>query len=142
MFVATCARTRCGKSFEAKTVRARYCSASCRALDSKDRRSRPQGPSGNVLTLPGSRGAGTIRSAVLEALDTQVDTVAGRQALAIADRLDFGVSDGAWAAMSKRLDELLAAAERAAASALIAAGDESDPIAFLQARGERRSAAG
>lgn len=140
MFAVACAR--CGTRFEGKTARAAYCSASCRALASRDRKTRPQPPSGVVVALPGVQGDTTIRAAVLVALGAQQDTVAGRQALALADRLDSGASDGAWSAMSKRLGELLAEAERVAAEAMAASGDQVDPVEFLKARGERRRHAG
>ena len=142
MFAVTCARGACGKPFEAKTARAKYCSASCRALDSKDRKTHPQPPSGNVVSMPGARGAGTIRAAVVKALSGQADSVAGRQALKIAERLDQGASDSAWANLSRRLDDLLEAASRAAALAAVQGQDEDNPVAFLKARAEKRRAAG
>lgn len=136
MFSATC--TRCHTPFEAKTARAKYCSASCRALDSKDRKTHPQPSTGNVFTLPGKAAAKTIRAAVLEQLGDQQDGVPGRQALALADRLDNGVSDGAWAAMSKRLGELLDEAARAGVRAKIDGG-QTDPVEFLKRRGDDRA---
>lgn len=139
MFAVTCAR--CQTPFEAKTARAKYCTASCRALDSKDRRNRPQPPSGNVVSLPGAKGAGTIRAAVMKALASQADSVAGRQAVKIAERLDQGASDSAWANLSRRLDDLLAAADRAAALAAAQGQDEDNPVAYLKARAERRQRA-
>lgn len=128
MFAVTCAR--CGTPFEGKTARATYCSASCRALASKDRRSRPQAPAGNVVALPGRTGASTIRAAVAKQLGGQQDTVPGRQALALADRLDNGASDGAWANLSKRLGELLEEAELLKVAA--AGSTETDPIEYLK----------
>lgn len=140
MIATSCAR--CSTPFEAKTIRARYCSASCRALDSKDRRNHPQAPAGNVRALPGARGPEDITAAVRAALGSQLESVAGRQAVKLATRLDQGASDSSWSAMSKRLDELLAQAAQAAALAAVKGDDESNPIAYLKARGERRRVAG
>ena len=62
-------------------------------------------------------------------------------ALALADRLDAGVSDTAWSPMSRRMDELIAAV---AEQALLAAAshDDTNPIAFLLQRAEDRRTGG
>jgi hypothetical protein len=133
MLQRTCSR--CGTEFEAKTSRATYCTASCRALASRERHEKP---TSNVFTMPGAKGSGTIRAAVLAELGGQQDGVSGRQALAIADRLDAGVSDTAWLPMSRRLDELLAQAAKLAAAAPGAEDGKPDPIEYLVERGEQR----
>jgi len=136
MFECSCAR--CGASFEGKTRRATYCSSVCRAMASKERRSKP---SGEVVSLPGAKGAGTIEAAVREQLGSQLDTVVGRQAVAAAQRLDGSVSDSAFSPMSRRLHELLDQAAQAAALAASkgGVGVEENPIAFLKSRAERRA---
>ncbi len=138
----TKACARCGKEFESASARAKYCGSTCRARSSEERKTHPQPPSGNVVSMPGARGAGTIRAAVVKALAGQADSVAGRQALKIAERLDQGASDSAWANLSRRLDDLLEAASRAAALAAVQGQDEDNPVAYLKARAEKRRAAG
>ena len=107
-------------------------------MASKERRSKP---SGEVVSLPGAKGAGTIEAAVREQLGSQLDTVVGRQAVAAAQRLDGSVSDSAFSPMSRRLHELLDQAAQAAALAASkgGVGVEENPIAFLKSRAERRA---
>lgn len=127
---------RCSKAFEAKTARAVYCSASCRALASKDRSKHPVA---GVTTLPGAKGAGTIEASVLKSLGNQLDTVVGRQAIVAARRMDAGVSDSSFAPMSRRLDELLETAAQQAALAAAKGDDADNPIAYLRKRAEERA---
>ena len=105
-------------------------------MASKERRSKQS--SGEVVPLPGAKGAGTIEAAVREQLGSQLDTVVGRQAVAAAQRLDGSVSDSAFSPMSRRLHELLDQAAQAAALAATKGDAEDNPIAFLKAQAERR----
>ena len=127
---------RCATEFDAKTARAVYCSASCRALASKDR---SRNPGATVTSLPGARGAGTIAAAVLEKLGNQRDSVVGRQAMRAAERMDAGVSDSSFAPMSRRLDELLEVAAQQAALAAASGDDQDNPIAYLRKRAAERA---
>jgi len=127
---------RCSTEFEAKTARAVYCSASCRALASKDRKTHP---TASVTNLPGANGAGTIEASVLKSLGNQLDTVVGRQAVVAARRMDAGVSDSSFAPMSRRLDELLEVAAQQAALAAAKGDDLDNPIAYLRKRAEDRA---
>ena len=127
---------RCSTEFEAKTARAVYCSASCRAMASQDRKAHPMA---HVTSLPGAKGAGTIEAAVLKKLGNQHDTVVGRQAMVAARRMDAGVSDSSFAPMSRRLDELLEVAEQQAALAAASGADQDNPIAYLRKRAEERA---
>jgi len=126
---------RCSTEFDAKTARAVYCSSSCRALASQDRKAHPVTP---VSTLPG-KGAGTIEASVLKSLGNQLDTVVGRQAVVAARRMDAGVSDSSFAPMSRRLDELLEVAAQQAALAAASGADQDNPIAYLRKRAEERA---
>lgn len=123
----TCAA--CRKPFEAKTKRAKFCSATCR-----QRAKRARGAA-NVLELrPAAASSGVERAtrAELEEVD-RVDTALGQAALALARRLDVGQADtgSAMASLVKEWRATLAAATEGATTA-------EDPIDEIRAQWEKR----
>lgn len=109
----------CGKTFSAKSNRARYCSDRCRK--------RAQRGGGEVVELPAKVGqvegsvldvAGPVVTATVDALKAadRLETPHGAMALSLARRMDLpGLDTGsALAAVSRQLDAILAVALRGA----------------------------
>ena len=109
----------CGRSFSAKSNRARYCSDRCRK--------RAQRGGGEVVELPAKVGqvegsvlavAGPVVTATFDALKAadRLETPHGAMALSLARRMDEpGLDTGsALAAVSRQLDAVLVVALRGA----------------------------
>lgn len=137
-------RCPCGTSLEGRSPRATYCSSSCRARATKQRRAN-RAPA-TVSALPGaSVVAGAIeRRVVAELSAPQLDSSLGQMAVLAARQLDGG-HDGAsaMASLMRRLEQMLDTlrAERVASEAQ-ADADADDPFAFLARRAEERAARG
>lgn len=113
----------CGKEYEAKTPRSRFCSDRCRAAN-KGR------PKAEVVALPATEVQGSVYRSTLAALEKveRVDHPAGQSALLLARRMDAQVDTGsALAALARehaaRLESALAGTLRNA-SPLDRARDE------------------
>jgi hypothetical protein len=105
----------CGKALTSTRKDARYCSSSCRGKAVAKRRLAAQAAEVVVPISPAAPPAETsgLRATVAEQLRKvkRLDTVAGQQALLLADRLEHSTLDNgsAVAALSKELDRLTAA---------------------------------
>ena len=136
--------SRCGKEFEAQRPTARYCTASCRALASREAKRAAEGAAlaadATVVAIASrrrstsrsaSRGAaGTVEESVTRELGEAASTSLGRQALALARRMDANIDTGsALASLSKQLVILTAAAVREKAQVA-----EEDPVGAIQAQ--------
>ena len=133
----------CGTSLAGRASRATYCSSTCRARATKQRKANRQ--PGTVSTLPGQGSLGAIeRRVVAELTAAQLDSSMGQMAALAARQLDGG-HDGAsaMASLMRRLEQMLETlrAERVAAEAQTDL-DADDPIAFLARRAEERAARG
>lgn len=121
---------RCGKSYEAKRPTSKYCSSSCRARQSQSPKP--------VADLPTKR-TGTDLHAVTERELTEagrLDTVLGRQALELAQRITSSQETGsAVASLSKEFRAVMEAA-------MEGVGIAADPLDELRARRERKRSAG
>jgi len=137
--------SRCGKEFAAQRPTAKYCSASCRAMASRDAKRAAEAAglteAANVVAIAGRRpnaatrkpkalGGAGVESSVLRELGDAASTSLGEQALVLARRLDANVDTGsALASLSKQLVVLTAAAVRDKAP--VAA---EDPVGAVQAQ--------
>ena len=114
----------CGKTFAARSNRARYCSDRCR------KRAQRAGGVGEVVELPAKVGQvagsalaspGPVEAATVEALMAadRLETPHGAMALSLARRMDEpGLDTGsALAAVSRQLDAILTVALRGAGAA-------------------------
>lgn len=115
----------CGRVFDGKTSRARFCSSACRGRAARQRTA--------PTPTPGSQVAASVTEALRRM--RQLDTPSGQQAVALAQRIDAGTDVAAGlAACSRQLQALLKDAQHAAYL-----DDDDDPIAQLrQRRDERR----
>jgi hypothetical protein len=129
----------CGKRYEAKSKRSRFCArVDCRRARDRERRRRERGA--EVVPLGAAIVAGEtgeVEGATLEQLTSagRLETAAGRNALVLARRLDAGGLDtgSSVAALSK---QHLSALSEALAGAIVVA----DAVDELRARRERRHA--
>lgn len=108
----------CGKTFEARHPKARYCSDRCRKRKGK--------ADATVTALPtpqteGERPVGSVERTTVQALSDagRLDTPLGQVCLALARRLDFPALDtgSALAAVAKQLETALASATRGSGAA-------------------------
>jgi len=122
----------CGNAFEAKRPHAKYCGARCRVGASRGGLSTPRTP---AVARSESGGLVDAVRAALEAAD-RVNTVKGQHALELAGRIVNapGMNTGV-AALSKRLDDVLAEALRDSAKV-------ANPLDELRARRDRKRRAG
>lgn len=125
---------RCDKTFEAQTVRAKFCCTTCRTEASKARKAGEPVKRVQVRVLEGGspvEGPNVAATrAELERLG-KVDSPAGAMALTAAKRLDIGDTGSAMAALMGRLDSLLEKAAKGSTRA-------SDGIDEVGARRRRR----
>ena len=132
----------CGVAFEAKRPAAKYCGERCR----KRAQRRPGGVKAKtragalpVAALPVGSHEGPLAAATLAELEQagRADTAAGNAALALARRIDSGITEtgSSLAAMVREHRATLAEAVRNAAVA-------ADPLDELRSRRERKLAGG
>jgi len=116
----------CRKRYEAKTRRSKFCSPDCRLVNHR-------GGSPKVEAVPVAAGEflEVVERELVEA--GRLDSVAGRQALMVAEKMQVASGSGL-AALSKELTSVLAVALQG--SAVV------DPLDELRVRREARRTAG
>lgn len=136
--IASC--TRCGTEFDAQRPTAKYCTASCRALASREfKRAAEVGEhvaAANVVAMTARRTPArgrrvtSIEAALVRELGAAANTSIGQQALLLARRMDAADDSGAALAnMSKQLVILTSAARRDSTPDAAV-----DPVAAVQAQ--------
>ena len=121
----------CGKPFD--TLRARYCSSTCRANKTRGQQPMASAPAAADLVRPVAGLTDSVR-AELEVLG-KLDTVIGLQALELAARMVSPMTmAGPAATLSKELSRVLGEARGTAATAAV------NPLDELRARRDKRRA--
>ncbi|SRX93572.1 hypothetical protein MSP7336_01811 [Mycobacterium shimoidei] len=129
----------CGKPFEARRPQARFCGATCRKRHSRNpSAAAPADAPAVVAPMTNRKPVGDLVEATRAELERlgRLDTVAGQQALRLADEMYRFQTAGGLAAISKELSRVLAEIRQTV-------NVVDDPIDELKARRDaKRRAAG
>ena len=127
---------RCGDPYQASRTTAKYCSPSCRSYASQERRglvvNSSEKPKTVEVEVDQSSGLVAATQETLE-LAGRLDTVAGQQALRIAEAMTGRETGAGLAALSKALSSVMA-------EALDGVRSSADHLDELKARREARRA--